>query len=316
LGLAIDLHKIEFVQAYLRLEFQDPYVLTVENLLRLRRNLGQAARQVELLSAGLNGLAFDALFDPPVSLDPYARRRYQLPGPPFVIHPPLDLSLPAEIDGPLELPVVLFGQGTQLLRELCLAFQALGARGFHRGEGLFELAEVEAQDLSGNRIRIWQTSGLMPMPMPMPMPVLHAGWWLDTFAETSEVCLQLQTPARLLSDGRPLFKPGFRTLFTFMLRRVTSMVHAHCGHELVDDPGFFIAAAGQVRELENRLAWRDWRCLEGDGRRQDLGGIIGSLKIGGDSLQDILWLLRLASLLNLGKGAAYGAGHLAIGDMA
>jgi len=64
--------------------------------------------------------------------------------------------------------------------------------------------------------------------------------------------------------------------------------------------------------LENRLTWNDWRCLEGDGRRQDIGGIVGSINIGGDSLQDILRLLRLASLLNIGKGSAYGAGHLTI----
>ncbi len=311
LGLAIDFSKIEFVKAYLHLEFHDPYVLTVESLLRLRRNLRQAASQVEIMSADSNGLAFDALFEPPVSSDPYARRRYQLPGPPFVIHPPLNLSLPAKISGCLRLPVVLFGQGSQLLRELCLAFQALGTRGFHRGEGLFELTEVYAEDLSGNWTRIWQPKG----NYPMPLPVLHAGWWLDRCAEPTEVCLKFQTPARLMSDGRPLFNPAFATLFPFILRRVTAMVHAHCKIDLVDDPSFFLAAAGKVIELENRLVWRDWRCLEGDGRRQDIGGIVGSLNIGGDSLQDILWLLRLASLLNLGKGASYGAGHLILCDV-
>ena len=310
--MTIDLQKIEFVKACLRLEFQDPYELTVENLLRLRRNLRQAARQIELLSTRSNGLAFDELFDPPVSPDPYARRRYQLPGPPFVIHPPRNHSLPVEIHGTLELPIVLFGRGTLLLKELCLAFQALGTQGFHRGEGLFALAAVEAEDLSGNRMRIWQRSGQAPMPLPL----IHAGWWLDTFAEESEVCLLLHTPARILSDGRPLFNPCFRTLFPFILRRVTAMVHAHCGLELVDDPAIYLTAAGRVHELENRLAWRDWRSLDGNGRKQDLGGLVGSLKIGGEGLREVLWLLRLASLLNLGKGATYGAGHLVFGDMA
>ncbi|WP_432820986.1 CRISPR system precrRNA processing endoribonuclease RAMP protein Cas6 [Trichloromonas sp.] len=308
--MAVDLHKIEFIKAYLRLEFQDPYVLTVETLLRLRRNLRQAAKQVELLPAGLNGLAFDALFDPPVSPDPFARRRYQLPGPPFVIHPPLNLPLPAVIEGALQLPVVLFGQGTHLLRELCLAFQALGVRGFHRGEGFFELSAVDAEDLSGNRTCIWRQGGRTPLSVPL----LNAGWWLDSFSAAPQICLQLHTPARLLSDGRPLFRPGFSALFPFIMRRVTAMVHAHCGQELVDDPGFYILACQQVRELENSLGWRDWRSLEGDGRRQDVGGVVGALTLSGGALQDVLWLLRLASLLNLGKGAAFGAGHLTISD--
>lgn len=302
--MIVDFRKIEFVQAFLRLEFQDPYVLTVENLLRLRRNLRQAAKQVESMAAGSYELAFDALFEPRVSHDPYARRRYQLPGPPFIIHPPLNLSLPAEITEHLVLPVVLLGRGIQLLRELCAAFQALGVLGFHRGEGFFKLVSVDAEDLSGNRMRIWQSNNLMPQP------VLHAGWWLDTFAPVSEVCLQLNTPARLLSDGRPLFKPDFSSLFPFILRRVTAMVHAHCGQELVDNPGVYLAAVREVSVLENRLTWSDWRCLDGGRGKQDLGGIVGSLTIGGAGLQDILWLLRLASLLNLGKGAAFGAGHL------
>lgn len=301
-----DLDKIEFVQAYFHLQFREPYLLATENLLRLRRNLRQAAQQVELSSDGSGEPAFDALFTPPVSLDPYARRRYQLPGPPFVIHPPKALTLPAGIDGLLQLPVVLFGQGILLLRELCLAFQALGTRGFHRGEGAFNLVGVEAEDLAGNRSPVWDGS----RQAPMPLPIIRAGWWLDTFAEASAVRLQLDTPARLLAQGRPLFNPGFRTLFPFMLRRVTAMVHAHCGRELVDDSGFFLAAASRIQELDNQLSWRDWRSLEGDGRRQDLGGVLGTVTIAGAGLPDLLWLLRLATLLNLGKGASYGAGHL------
>jgi hypothetical protein len=135
---------------------------------------------------------------------------------------------------------------------------------------------------------------------------------LDSFAEGSQVLLTIETPARLVSAGRPLFRPGVKTLFPFILRRVTSMAHAYCDVELVDDPGYFMEAAERVVELDNQLSWRDWRCLEGECRRQELGGVVGSLKIGGDGLRDILWLLRLGSLLNLGKGAAFGAGHFSL----
>jgi CRISPR-associated endoribonuclease Cas6 len=296
-------HKLEFVQAFLTLEFEAPYVLTVENLLRLRRNLRQAARRSELFSRP----AFDALFESSVAVDPYARRRYQRPGPPFVIHPPAGRSLPLEISGSLELPIVLLGCGIRLLNDFCLAFQALGTRGFHRGEGRFVLLTVTAQDLGGNRMHVWPVDGGASV-----LPVSHAGWFLDSFAEASQVLLTFETPARLMSAGRPLFKPGIKTLFPFILRRVTSMAHAYCDVELVDDPDFFIEAAGRVVELDNQLAWQDWRCLEGERNRQELGGVVGSVKIGGDGLQDISRFLRLGSLLNLGKGAAFGAGHFSL----
>ncbi|MEJ2202099.1 MAG: hypothetical protein P8X63_13950, partial [Desulfuromonadaceae bacterium] len=244
------LSQLEFVQVFLTLEFTEPYGLRFEQLLRLRRNLRQTAAG-ELLDRR----AFAALFEPEVATDPYARRRHQRPGPPFVIHPPVTFPPMLSASDRVELPVVLFGPGIPLLPDFCRVFQELGARGFHRGEGRFTLVEVAARDLAGNRMPIhFSNEG-----RPAPLPVSHAGWFLDQFTAASAVELRLQTPARLLSGGRPLFRPRFQTLFPFLLRRVSSMAAAYGAVELIDDPGLFLAASEAVVERENRLAWRDWR---------------------------------------------------------
>jgi hypothetical protein len=211
----------------------------------------------------------------------------------------------------VEVPVILLGRGAYLLRELCRVWQALGARGLHRGEGRFELVAVEAEDLAGNRAPIWGGE----RSAPLPLVLTRADWWLDGPPQAAEVSLSFSTPARLLSNGRPLFRPTFETLFPFVLRRVTSMVHAHCDVELIADPAPLLAAARQVVVVDNGLRWRDWRSLEGEESRQDLGGVMGRLVVSGEGLPEILWVLQFGSLLNLGKGAAFGAGHLTLGEM-
>ncbi len=305
------LEKIEFVQVCLKLEFLAPFRLSIENLLRLRRNLHQAVKEVIRRLPAAVDLDFDALFDPPLSSDPYARRRYQLPGPALVVQPPGDLPRVMEVGDSIDLPVLLFGRGIYLLEELGLAFQELGFLGFHLGEGFFKLTAIDALDAAGRRSRIWQGGTFAELPLT----VINASWWLDGFADGSAIRLQFHTPARLLSNNRPLFRPRFAQLFRFVMRRVTSMVYAHCDIELIDDSEPLFAAAEGLREVDNRLYWQDWRTLEGDEHRQDLGGIVGSLLLEGPELVDILWLLRLASLLNLGKGAAFGAGHFSLHEV-
>ncbi|MDX9710567.1 MAG: CRISPR system precrRNA processing endoribonuclease RAMP protein Cas6 [Trichloromonas sp.] len=300
--------RIEFVRAALVLEFREPFTFTEAVLPGLRGQLRRAARR-----AGLAPETFAALFDPPVSSDPYAQRRYQRPGPAFVLHPPAGLPRELAAGESLELPLLLLGRGARQLAALCRVWLALGELGLERGQGRFTLNAVLAEDLSGNRFPIWSLASAAPLPLV----VTRADWWLDGLPSPERVRLTLHTPARLLANGRPLFRPGWENLFPFLLRRVGSMVHAHCEVELFDDPAPLFDAARRVEVLGSRLRWRDWRVLEDEEGEEsrELGGVAGRLDLGGEGLAELLWLLRLASLLNLGKGASYGAGYLTVGEV-
>lgn len=303
------LNSVEFIHIRFRLEFQEAYLLSPESVLRLRRELRKAGEAA--LGTGPEGKeSFIRLFDPPLSPDPAAVRRYQKPGPPFVILPPQGLPRNIEAGDELNLQVVFWGAGIYLLVDFVRILRTLGAWGWHRGEGRFEVAGLDAADPSGCFSSLWRSG--MPLVDPAP-PVVAADWWLKSaLSDDPPLRLEFMTPARLLSGGRPLFHPTFAKLFPFILRRVTSLVHACCSVDLLDDPLPYLRAAEDVvccNESPHPLKWRDWRTLVGEEGSQDLGGIVGSVLLEGGSLEEIGWILRLGTFMNLGKGASFGAGN-------
>jgi hypothetical protein len=300
--------NIEFALLHFHLEFQERLRLSLAELLRLRRELLMAAGQT---LGDRTSERFQALFDPPLPDDPVALRRFQRPSPPFAIlaHPEPERDFDA--GDRLEITVSFWGRGGNLVGDFVRVLQALGKIGFHRGQGAFELVAIEAEDPSGNRVALWQEQERLHLLAP---PVNEVNWWLKSIAEPTVVVLEFLTPARLMSQGRPLFKLDFRRLFPFILRRVTSMFYTHCRREVVDDPAWLLAAADRVHEAQNTFSWQDWRTLEGWGQAQDLGGIIGSIRLEGESLERLLWILRVGSLMNVGKGAAFGAGCYCLRD--
>jgi hypothetical protein len=299
---------IEFALLHFHLEFQERFRLNVAELLRLRRELLVAAGET---LGGNSSERYKSLFDPPLPTDPVALRRFQRPSPPFafLLHPEPGRNFDA--GDRFEISVSFWGRGVHSVSDFARVLQALGKRGIYRGQGPCELVTIEADDASGNRVTIWREREGFHLLAP---PVNEISWWLKSVADPTAVDLEFLTPARLLSQGRPLFRLDFRRLFPFILRRVTSMLYTHCGREVVDDPGWLLSAADRVHEVRNTFSWQDWRTLEGEGQTQDLGGIMGSVRLEGENLQRLIWVLRLGSLMNVGKGAAFGAGVFRLCD--
>lgn len=301
--LLLSSSNIEFVLAHFYLEFQQEFHLGLAELLRLRRDLLTAAHQV---LGNRYSKRFQNLFDPPLADDPVALRRFQRPSPPFAILPaPTDIR-DYDAGDRFDMTVSFWGRGGRLLDDFSLVLKELGRAGYHRGNGPFELVSIETEDSSGSRTPLWNKNDGFRLLSPSFNEV---AWWLSRNFMSDSVRLDFLTPARLISQGRPLFNGNFKRLFPFILRRASSMLYAHCGCEVIDDPESLLAAASAVCEEENSLRWQDWRTLEGQGEVQDLGGIVGSVSLSGEALPEVLDILRLASLMNVGKGAAFGAGR-------
>lgn len=291
------LAEAEFALVRFGLDLATPCTLGLGELLGLRPLLQAAAGNFPRARC-------TALFDPPPSTDPAAARRYRKPAPPFVLRPAAALVGEHHEGDRLEFEVLFLGTGTLLIGDFLSMLQALGERGLTTGGGRYEVAVAHCLGADGKWRSLWR----QPRPVADLAPELpRLDQWLDrNWPQTWPIVLQLATPARLVASGRVLRQPRFRQLFPFLLRRVTSMLHAHCGLEPVDDPARLLdaAAALEANWLDHR--WVDWR--EGDAAAP-VGGCMGRLRLEGPGLEELLWVLLLATLFGVGRGAAYGAGR-------
>lgn len=296
----------DFSRIYFILEFVEDFSLSLEILLCMRAGLRAAGHRLtcmEGFAASSREESFSALLDPSMPSDPVAVRLFQKPSPYFVFRP--SASLPKKISAGehLEISAICWGKGIQQIGKLGELMQAMGNHGLNQDQGFFELVEIESEDWSGRRCSIWSEGA----SFESLTPVVHSvETWLGNFsAGEAELVLEFLTPTRLISKGKPLFQPTFAGIFPFILRRVTSMLYHACYQEMDVDYKHLIALAGLVREETNNLAWED--CKVSGGKRE-LGGFTGELLLAGKELSQIGWLLHLGALMNIGKGAAYGAG--------
>ena len=304
--LPAELQQVDYAQLYFHLEVDNYFDLPPLGLLQLRRELAQALKSLQPTLDPLLTLQLKELLHPSLA-DPLLRKQFKQPAPGFVLAPDparQGLFQPKER---IVLPVLLIGSVLTKFNLLVQLFDQLGRQGLYHGTGQFRLAALESEDATGQRSIFWRAGETWTA---LQFPVSDLRWWLEMQPQLAlQAEIELITPMRLQSRGKPLFQVDFAIFFPFLLRRVTAMLACHAGVEPVVDPAGLIARAGQVKTIVNRLRWTDWRQLNGIERQQDLGGLLGSLQVAGPALPDLAWLLHLGRLLHLGKGAAYGTGR-------
>lgn len=290
------LQDIEFTEISFHYRLETPRVLPSFPELFLRSTLQQ--KGMELLDPD----PFERLFTPALPDDPTALRRYQRPAPPFAFQPRhQSLTTTATDQGVISCH--LFGDGILLLDELIQTMAVVQPFVFANRQRQGQLTTVSAADASGKEVTIWQ-KGMTKCADP---PRITAAWRFDPLPTTSEWCLEILTPARLLMQKKPLFRPAFRHLLPFILRRVTALCY-FCNHIEIAGAPELLAMSHGIEEEVSDWRWHDWRCHPGDETLTELGGFCGQLRLKGELPDDLIDLLRLGSLMNIGKGAAYGAG--------
>ncbi len=296
----------EFSRIHLTLEFTEDFFLPLEAMLCMRaglRNAGRHLARMECCVDSRQDLPASELFEPPLPDDPVAVRLFQKPSPFFAFRSPEGLPRKICAGEHCEISVTFWGKGIQQIGQLAQVLQGMGNNGFKEDHGFFELVEMESEDLAGNRFSIWTEGETFEKLAPA---INSVELWLEQFPPCNgSLSLKFLTPARLISQGKPLFQPTFPRIFPFILRRVTSMFYHSCHLELEVDHKNLIELTGFVREKVNRLVWEDWKVT---GSKKELGGFIDEIVLEGEELGKLAWLLNLGTLMNIGKGAAYGAG--------
>ncbi|NJC87757.1 MAG: CRISPR system precrRNA processing endoribonuclease RAMP protein Cas6 [Desulfuromonas sp.] len=297
------LAEAEFAMVRFGLDLLSPCTLDLGNLLGMRSLLHAAAGVLPQHCRA-------TLFEPLPSSDPEALRRHQKPSPGFVLRPDSQLVGEHHEGDRLEFEVLFLGTGTLAISDFLAVLQALGERGLVPGEGRFEVVLVKGLGADGEWRRLWRS---VRAEIDLAPELIRLDQWLDQiWPDTLPVILELTTPTRLVAGGRVLRRPRFCQIFPFLLRRVTSMLHTHCNLEPVAEPALLKEASASTESAWLESGWIDWR----GGREVDepdkVGGCVGRLRLSGPGLEDVLWVVLLATLFGIGRGAAYGAGRLAV----
>lgn len=287
------LQQVDWVCLNYRLRLTEAVVLPAWALLRLRRELAAVAR-------AFPQQGYSLLLRPPLPDDPRLLHQVQQPSPGFIF----------DIDQPeartfveserMTLTVCFVGLATTQVSLFSQFLVDLGQIGLHCHRGRYVLEQIDSATALGQFSPIWRGGPLQLAPRifalselidDSPPPVVH---------------FEFRTPARLLKQGKPLFRATFAEIFPFILRRVTSLLAVWGQVEHLFLPGELQRFACRLSCGNNRLAWHDWRPL---GPHEEAGGLCGSLHLHGEGLELIWPVLRLGELFGVGKSAAFGAGR-------
>ncbi|WP_020676555.1 CRISPR system precrRNA processing endoribonuclease RAMP protein Cas6 [Geopsychrobacter electrodiphilus] len=291
------LHRAEYTLLGYKLRLLEDFELPAYGLLRLRRELNRLLNTGLIVDAEREELR--QLLHPPRALDSEILRRTQQPAPGFVLQIDQLKAVSYEPGDMLSLNVCFFGRGIGQIKVFSGLLEILGEIGLTLNRGRFYLDSIE-NNCNLQSLPLWRSGPYLLTPQLLDLAELFVTHI------PQKITLEFLTPARLLKNGRPLFKPDFTEVFPFLLRRVTGMCAIWAEVEDVFDVELLIQQAARVRTLANRFFWQDWRSLD---RKEEVGGLMGKLTLEGDELLDLWPVLKIGELLGLGKGAAFGAGR-------
>ncbi len=226
---------------------------------------------------------------------------------PFVIVPPHNRETRLAKDSAFDCHLLLFGKANQFLPYFIHAFQLMGKngigkhiRGRRAGFKLNQVTENNRVIYPGENTRMekYETRDIC------------LGAASEETGETGRVKIEFQTPLRIKFGNRLHDGLLFHILVRAMLRRVSSLFLAYGAGEPDLDYKGLVKKAQDVRLVENRLSWFDWKRYS---LRQDesmlMGGIMGSAIYEGP-LSVFLPLLDFCSKVHLGKQTSFGLGKL------
>lgn len=232
---------------------------------------------------------------------------------PFVIQPPLERRGMFEPGERLEFHLVLIGRAIAYLPYFVLGFQELGRTGLGYDRGKYALREVRAlYPLGGRDQPVYD--GQMLSDAELDVGAAEVAAWAGGLP-VGQLTVHFLTPARLKHGGEYARETvEFHVLVRALLRRLSSLTYFHGGEKWeIDYPGWVRRAEG-VETAEAHVSWMAWERRSGrQGRRIDMGGVVGSVTYAGD-LADFRPLLALGALVHVGKGAVFGNGQYRVND--
>ena len=244
---------------------------------------------------------FRQTFSQSITSDPLAVKRYQKPPYPFMFDFPILTQTPNR-GGILEFGVTLVGSAINNFRYYLAAFVLLTRQNMTNKPAFASILKVESSDYRGNRNLVMGENGEIYPDRLFLFSAVELQKTCELQPDT--VAISIETPLRLLQEGRPLRELSFSPFIRSLFRRISSLAYYYGGGEMELDYKWL---SNRSTIIENRCSdfhWVDWNGHPGSGR---LSGIVGKGVFNGDLL-DFYPFLLLGQYFHVGKGASFGLG--------
>jgi len=268
------------------------------------------------------------------TFDPQSSRGRDVPRP-FTVQPPLAAgevpSAWAEARGQsvlyrqgeaLEFGLTLYARALQFFPYIVLAANDFERNGIGRRvprpdgqwrRGTLTIREVWAENpLTGERQAVLRTGENIVHVPDLPITHDQVCLWAERLERHTRLTLHFLTPTRLIEAGR-LVKPQdfrFQPFFQRLMERLEALSRQFSATPLAfDNPRGIIAAASEVRVVENQLIWEELRSYST--RRQTaspLSGLMRHAVLEAEDWRPFLPWLGWGRFTHVGKDAVKGNG--------
>lgn len=228
---------------------------------------------------------------------------------PYVLSPPLDDLTYYQPGMPLTLDLTLIGDAIAYFPECFAAVSILGKRGLGKDRGQFRLVRVEQLQIPEPYLIYDEAEQVFSDP-GKPLT------WDDITRDSQGlrvnwVRIQCLTRLRIKKDNRLVGGSlPFDVLIGRLLTRIEFLGKMYHDEEVLTSgqKTYLIKKAKEVKIIEDRLVWKDWKRYSGRQKTwMKFGGLLGTITYEGD-LSEFLPYLVLGQWIHVGGKSTFGLG--------
>ncbi len=246
--------------------------------------------------------AYSYIFETPPPADTEKMRKYTAIPHPFVFRFTAAKSSTQEFSVDMN----LFGHGQRFFPYIIHAMHMAGQDGIGGNRQPFRLNRVDAIDFQGQPITVYQEAELRNQP-PLQIPPLPE--------MPEKINITFHSPVRIKQDNKNLGDNHFNfgVLFGSLLRRISMICYFHTDTPLETDFAGLAAAARNIQFSAQNLHWYDWtRYSSRQQTEMQMGGLLGTVSLNMQGLEDFWPYLWLGQWTHVGKGTSMGMGAYTI----
>lgn len=246
--------------------------------------------------------AYSYVFETPPPDNTEKMRKYTATPHPFVFRFTERESSSKEFS----IDINLFGHGQRFFPYIIHAMHMAGQDGIGGNRQPFHLNRVDTIDFHGQNATVYQEAELRDL-QPLQSPSLPE--------MPKKINITFHSPVRIKQDNKNLAAShfSFGALFGSLLRRISMICYFHTDTPLETDFAGLTVAARNIQFSSQNLHWYDWtRYSSRQQTEMQMGGLLGSVSLNMQGLDDFWPYIWLGQWTHVGKGTSMGMGAYTI----